>query len=158
MNNPIKAPITAKQRLQLLNDAKDICGTALRKGLSQNDGWLNHCEAMTARFHFELGCWLFYYQHLRAQSPAQDLRNRVDCLRRLYLSEFFSPGYRFHTVFDFGGRQYDDILEMGDSAAVIDGLRKYLRNDTTGKLADAFRYNAWPLTNDSTADLFAQVA
>lgn len=61
------------------------------------------------------------------------------------LSGFNNPEYGFHTVFDFGERQFDDIFEQGDSKAVIAGLRSKIATDKTGLIASSFAYFGWPI-------------
>ncbi len=141
-----KAPITAAQRTQLERDARDLYGTAKRKG-STLDVWDHAQEAPAARDHFELGCWLFHFVHMdRAAKATLDLR--IGTLRRLFEAEIYSPGYRFYTVFDFGERQFDGMFEQGDAQQVIEGLRAFLANVRVQK---GFQYFGWSLEGAQAA-------
>jgi hypothetical protein len=117
-----QAPISARDREQLRRDvATDkIMACAKRKGLDVNAFSLA-CEASAGQSHFELACWLFYYS--RRVGTASTWA-RIDCMRRLLLSDYpsFGTGYDFHTVFDFGEREFDTIMEMGDSKDVMRAL------------------------------------
>ena len=143
-----KAPITAEQRLQLLNDARDVKGTTLRKGFYV-DPWYIEDEERFAKKYFELGCWLFYYDENLIPGRKDYLQMRVDCLLKIYLSGIVDLTCGFQTVFNFGERRYDDIFESGDADAVRNRLREYLPSDKTGLLAKAFDYNGWSLTDNS---------
>ncbi|MCK9985386.1 MAG: hypothetical protein AzoDbin1_01858 [Azoarcus sp.] len=145
------APISARERAQLQRDAADVRATAQRKGLTL-DAWEEREETEAARHHFELGCWLYYYQSRLYRNGEDHLQARIDCAERIFLAGFPNPKYRFYTVFDFGERQFDSIFEMGDSQEVLAGLRERMKKDKTGKLAAAFAYNGWPQT---APDLFS---
>lgn len=146
-----RAPISAQERAQLQRDAADVRATAQRKGLTL-DAWEEREESAAAREHFELGCWLYYYQSRLYRTGQDHLQARIECAERIFLAGFHNPRYKFYTVFDFGERQFDSIFEMGDSAQVLEGLRERLNKDKTGKMAEAFTYHGWPLT---APDLFA---
>lgn len=140
-----QAPIGARERAQLQRDAADVRATAQRKSITL-DAWEERDESDAARRHFELGCWLYWFQTRIYSTDDLGLQARIDCAERLFLAGFPNPKYRFYTVFDFGERQFDSIFEMGDSREVIAGLRERMKKDKTGKIAEAFAYNDWPLT------------
>jgi hypothetical protein len=140
-----RAPISARERAQLQRDAADVRATAQRKGLTL-DAWEEREESAAAREHFEFGCWLYYFQSRWYRNEQDHLAARIECAERIFLAGFTNPKYKFFTVFDFGERQFDSIFEMGDSAAVLEGLRERLRKDKTGKMAEAFKYFGWPQT------------
>lgn len=142
------APLTAAQRKQLQQDAADIRATAARKNVTL-DKWEEQSEAYHAKHHFELGCWLFYYSKRIDQPEA--LADRIDCMRRIFEAGFTHLGYDFFTVFDFGERQFDTLVEMNDGKAVIEGVRKYLTDTEKGShVRDAFKYMGWPLVANGT--------
>lgn len=136
----VNAPITDEQRAHLKRDASDLHGTAMRKG-STLDRWEHEEEARTARDHFELGCWLFYYSK-RFYGGQDTLDLRIDIVRRLFQAGIYAPAYMFFTVFDFGERQFDSIFEQGDAEHVIEGLRASLYDDEVRK---GFEYCGWSL-------------
>lgn len=141
----IKAPLTAAVLARLRADAKDVRATARRKNVTLDD-WDEKQETAAAKEHFELGCWLHYYNRRIGLADNDDgLKDRIDCARRLFLAGLNNPGYAFFTIFDFGERQFDTIFEMGDAEQVISGLRELARNDQTGQIARAFAYFGWPL-------------
>jgi hypothetical protein len=137
-----KAPLSSAERQQLKTDAANIRATATRKGHTL-DAWAESAERNAAADHFELGCWLFYYNRRVGRDTVE---SRIDCARRIFVAGITNPGYDFFTVFDFGERQFDTIFEMGDANEVIDGLRKFLFTDTSGNLRKAFNYMGWPMT------------
>jgi hypothetical protein len=137
-----KAPIPAAVRAQLKRDAQNVRACAERKGLSM-DHWEEMDEAEHAKNHFELGCWLYFYQRSFYDLSKDSINERVQCMLRLFLNGFTNPGYRFYTVFDFGERQFDSIMEMGDSERVMAEMQKALPLDKTGKIAAAFSYYGW---------------
>lgn len=137
-----KAPISATVRAQLRKDAQNVRACAERKGLCM-DHYEEQDEAFHAKNHFELGCWLHFYQRSFYDLGHEGFHERVQCMLRLFLNDFKNPGYSFFTVFDFGERQFDSIMEMGDSARVMAELRKALTLDKTGKIANAFSYYGW---------------
>lgn len=137
------APLSAAQFAQLRADAADIRAAAARKQVTL-DKWEEKEEAYHAKHHFDLGCWLFYYS-ARIYRP-DGLADRIDCMRRIFEAGFTHLHYEFFTVFNFGERQFDTLVEMGDSKAVIDGVRKYLANSKEGHaVREAFTYMGWPL-------------
>lgn len=141
------APLSAAQRQQLRQDAADLPATAKRKQVTL-DAWEAREEAYHAKHHFELGCWLFYYSK-RIYQP-DGLADRIDCMRRIFEAGFTHLNYQFLTVFDFGERQFDTLVKMGDSKAVIEGVRQYISNTRDGtRVHDAFTYMGWPLSADS---------
>ncbi|NMG28430.1 hypothetical protein [Aromatoleum evansii] len=140
-----RAPLSARERAQLQRDAADVRATAQRKGLTL-DAWEEREESAIAREHFELGCWLYWYQHQVYREGKDGLQARIECAERIFLAGFTNPKYKFFTVFDFGERQFDTIFEMGDSAQVLEGLRERLKKDKSGKIAEAFTYFGWPQT------------
>lgn len=139
------APIPAETRRQLQVDAQDVLAAAKRHGdISPPVRELN-IERYCALENFELGCWLYYYRSLVCLPGPEGLRHRIDCARRLFEAGYFNPEYKFYTVFRFGERQFDTIFEMGDSSAVLDGLRALVSSDGTGNLVKAFTCHGWPL-------------
>jgi hypothetical protein len=117
-----QAPISARDRERLRRDtATDrIMACAKRKGLDVSPFPLM-CEASAGQAHFELGCWLHYYNRRVGDAGAWA---RIDCMRRLLLSDYpsFNPHYDFHTVFDFGEREFDTCFEMCDGSDVLRAL------------------------------------
>jgi len=143
MSNPkAKAPISPVARQQLGRDAKDIKGTALRKGLSL-DRYEEARELRFAKEHFELGCWLHFFHRKVGLSTEEGFQARVECALRIFLSGIHNPSYDFSTVFDFGERDFDTLFESGDSATVIDRLRAAITSDPSGLLKAAFDYHGW---------------
>jgi len=136
------APIGDAKRRALRRDLDNLKVTAARKQVTL-DRYDEEKERAAGNAHFELGCWLFFYS-TRISKP-DGFAARVDCARRIYESGFTHLGYEFFTVFDFGERQYDTLVEMGDGTEVIAALRGLLAKDTSGNLARAFAYNHWPL-------------
>lgn len=116
------APIAERERAQLRRDIHEanIVACAKRQGKEADYRTLMD-EARQGAYHFELGCWLYYYSRLVS---SQGVWARIDCVRRLLLSDYpsFGPSYDFFTVFDFGERQFDACFEMGDSADVVRSL------------------------------------
>lgn len=140
-----KAPITAAQRKRLQADVNDLYACAKRKGTTM-DRWDHANESSAARDHFELGCWLFYYsKRINAQDS---LKDRIDCARRMFEAGIYSPGYQFHTAFDFGERVWDSIFEQGDSAYVIEGLREFV--NTSANIRKGFEDYGWPIEGAQT--------
>jgi len=56
-----------------------------------------------------------------------------------------NPGYAFFTVFEFGEREFDTIFEMGDSAQVLNGLRKLAHRSRSQHIRQAFAEMGWSL-------------
>lgn len=146
-----RAPISSAERRRLQHDAADVLATAKRKGLVI-DRMEASDENTAAREHFELGCWLFYYS-LRV-GRTDGLTHRIACVRRLFEAGIRSPGYRFHTVFDFGERQFDTCFEMGDGSAVVAALLDLADEDPRGKLAGCVRDMGWTRKPPPQAGLF----
>lgn len=138
------APISTAQRAQLRRDLDDLRGTAARKGTTL-DRWEEVNETNAGNKHFELGCWLYYYNR---RIGTEGLATRVDCARRIFQAGFTHLGYEFFTAFDFGERQFDTLFEMGDGKDVIAELRKLIPKDTTGNLVKAFAYMGWPIDEE----------
>lgn len=148
----VMAPITAAQRQKLLRDAEDLKAAARRKGVTL-DAWDESRESLAAKLHFELGCWLFYYS--RKVGMPGGFRERVDCLRRLFEAGITQPGYRFFTVFDFGERQFDTCVEMGDGDAVVNALVQMAELEPEGQLAASVREMGWETRSMPQGVLFA---
>lgn len=137
------APLTAAELKQLQADAKNVRATADRKQLVL-DAWEEIDEKRHATKEFELGCWLFYYSR-RIYKP-EALADRIDCMRRIFEAGHTYLHYEFFTVFDFGERQFDTLVEMGDADEVINGVRQYINNTPKGQnVLKAFEYMGWPL-------------
>lgn len=151
-----KAPITKEQREQLRRDAKDLKAAARRKGLTLN-GFEEHYEAIAAKKHFELGCWLKYYSDRLYVNGAEGLEDRVQCLLRLVLNGVTRPGYEFFTVFDFGERHFDTIFEMGDDDEVKRAIIESVPLDQTGKLLEACKEFGWEVQTKSTLNEAVQL-
>ncbi|WP_368714090.1 hypothetical protein [Paraburkholderia sp. EG287A] len=143
-----RAPLSNAIRERLRRDLENIRATAERKQVTL-DRWEEADEQREGRAHFELGCWLYYYSTRIYQPDA--FQDRVDCSRRIYQAGFTHLNYEFFTVFDFGERHFDTLVEMGDADAVVDALRALVPLDTTGNLAKAFEYNHWPLEAEQAA-------
>jgi hypothetical protein len=137
-----KAPLPAVVRQRLVMDAKHVRATAGRKELQIDDFEARREESM-ARMHFELGCWLRHFTTLISRPDEIGLNARIECALRIFLSGITNPSYDFHTVFDFGERDFDAIFEMGDSEAVIENLQFAAKADTTGKIASAIANFGW---------------
>lgn len=136
------APLSAAQLSQLRVDANDLWGAAARKGITL-DRWEHSDESAAARDHFALGTWLLYFS-TRIGKP-DGLQDRIDCARRLFEAGICHPGYRFFTVFDFGERQFDTLVEMGDADQVLDGLREIIHETRNANLVKSFQYMGWSL-------------
>ena len=134
------APITAAERKQLAANLADLRGTAERNRTTLDD-WEERNEREAGRQHFELGCWLYYYNR---RVGTEGVEARIDCARRIFLEGITNPRYQFFTAFSFGERQFDTIFEMGDAKEVIEGLRQLIPTDKTGNIAKAFEYFGWP--------------
>lgn len=127
----------------MLRDLDNLKATATRKGLTL-DAWEEHNESTAGKLNFELGCWLYYYN--RRIYDADGFNARVDCMRRIFEAGHTYLHYEYFTVFDFGERQFDTLIEMGDASEVIDAVRTlYLPVDTSGNVRTAFEYFGWPL-------------
>jgi hypothetical protein len=133
-----KAPISKKERDMLFADRANIKGAAQRKGITL-DAWDEEQESAAAKNDFELGCWL-YLSSKSYSAPAED---RAEFLRRIFISGFASLGYEFFTIFNFGERQFDSLLEQGDGDQIIDILRSEIPGDKTEGIKRAFNYHGW---------------
>lgn len=147
-SRPVKAPLTKQQFDQLRADALDLRGTAARKGTTL-DRWDEAREGAAARDYFDLGAWLFYYS--TRVGRVDGLKDRIDCLRRLFEAGVHQPGYQFFTVFDFGERDFDTCVEMGDAHLVLDGLRELAHKHRNPNLLAAFEYMGWSLESNQQA-------
>ncbi|MDZ4313841.1 MAG: hypothetical protein U0989_03610 [Azonexus sp.] len=137
------APLSAAQLKQLKLDAKNVRATAERKEVTL-DKWEENDEMFHATHYFELGCWLFYYS-ARIYSP-EGVADRIDCMRRIFEAGLDHLNYEFFSVFDFGERQFDTLVETGDAEAVIDGVRKRINDSWEGQnVRAAFKYMGWPI-------------
>ena len=142
------APLLATQLKQLQLDAKNVRATADRKQVTL-DNWEEHDETYHARHYFELGCWLFYYSS-RIYKP-EGLADRIDCMRRIFEAGLNHLNYEFFTVFDFGERQFDTLVEMGDAKAVINAVRKRINDSQAGRnIREAFQYMGWPAVTEGS--------
>ena len=137
------APIAPAVRNQLRLDAQDIRATAARKNFDM-DAWTESRESKVAKEHFELGCWLYHFRDRVGRTGEGALKDRIECAWRIFRSGITNPSYDFHTVFEFGERQFDTIFGMGDADQVLEGLRSLLRGDRSGRLEAAFVAYGWP--------------
>lgn len=144
MTNAKYPPISEAERARLRADARDIPATARRRNTTL-DAWDLRSESAAAKKHFALGCWLFYYSRRIFLTGPEGLRHRIDCARRIFEAGFANPGYAFFTVFEFGEREFDTIFEMGDSAQVLEGLRKLARKSRSPYIKEAFAEMGWSL-------------
>lgn len=135
-------PLTAAEFAQLRADAQDIPATAKRKNLCL-DRWEMACESDAATNHFDLGCWLFFYSRRIHRSDAEGLRSRIDCAKRIFEAGFTRLYYEFHTVFDFGERDFNTLFDSRDSLKAA--LRPLAQKDPRNPIAEAFRYYGWPI-------------
>jgi hypothetical protein len=118
MLNKDKAPLTSEQRKMLKAYASDLKATAKEKGITLSDADFR-IEKEVAEKHFELGCWLFWYKNNGLfSSGLHGFQLRVACFKMLEENYLGSPEYDFFTVFGFGERDYDSLLEMGDGDKV----------------------------------------
>lgn len=138
------APLSAQDRKQLIIDAANVRATAVRKSIVM-DAWDEIEETAAAKQHFELGCWLFYYSNRISQTDDEGFESRVDCMHRLCKAGINNPGYKFFTVFNFGERQFDTLVEMGDADAVISRVRSFIPGDKTGNIRRTFEHMGWPI-------------
>jgi len=142
------APLTSMQLEQLRTDANDVRAAAARKGVDL-DAWDEARERDAARTNFALGTWLFYFS--TRVGKVGGLGDRIECLRRLFEARIYQPGYQFYTVFDFGERQFDTCVEMGDADEVKDGLRELAHKHRNPNLLAAFEYMGWSLERKQLA-------
>lgn len=142
--SPLLPPLPPGTLRRLQRDADNVRGTAARKHLPL-DRRDEARETHAARLHFALGCWLHYYHRRISASTAASFHDRVDCLRRLFQAGITHPHYDFYTVFDFGERHFDTLLEMGDADEVIDAVRHYHHLYPSDPIRNAFTEMGWPL-------------
>lgn len=142
------APLSAAQLAQLRADANDLWAAAARKGITL-DRWEHSDESAAARDHFALGTWLHYYS--TRIGKVDGLQDRIECARRIFESGIQRIGYQFYTVFDFGERQFDTLVEMGDADEVLDGLREIAHEGRNANLIAAFSYMGWSLERKQMA-------
>jgi len=116
-----RAPLSNTDRKAITKDIANIEVVARAKDYD--------CSASEARYdkrmaedHFELTCWLKWFMTSQA---------RRDCVatRALIVFLIFENGlqglaYEFHTITDFGERQFDDIFEKNDGGDVIVQLNR----------------------------------
>lgn len=137
-------PLPASVLQQLKIDASDIVATAKRKSFML-DRWEESQERFHAKNYFHLGCWLYYYGRFIYKTGDIGFQNRVDCLARILEADLCPIGYAFFVVFEFGERQFDTLLEMGDADLVIEAVRqRYLVSKDAG-IEKGFLYFGWPL-------------
>jgi len=144
-------PISEAELARLRADARDIPATARRRNTTL-DAWDLRSERAAAEKHFALGCWLFYYSRRIFLTGPEGLKHRIDCARRIFEAGFANPGYAFFTVFEFGEREFDTIFEMGDSAMVLEGLRKLAHRSRSQHIREAFAEMGWSLQSPSAAN------
>lgn len=142
------APLSAAQLAQLRADANDLWAAAERKGTTL-DRWEHRDESEAARDHFALGTWLHYYS--TRIGKVDGLQARIDCTRRILESGLGRIGYKFFTVFDFGERHFDTLVEMGDADEVVDALRVIACKGRNANLLKAFEYMGWSLEGKQQA-------
>lgn len=148
IRNRKTAPLPPEQLNQLKIDAKDVMAVAKRKNVMM-DKWDERIESYHAKKDFVLGCWLFYYSSRIYKTDG--LADRIDCLRRIFEAGFNTIHYEFFSVFEFGERHFDTLLEMGDAKEVIDGVRKRINDSREGQnIREAFQYMGWPIETDGS--------
>ena len=74
----------------------------------------------------------------------------------IVLEEFSKPAWAilamlFFPVFEFGEREFDTSFEMGDTAQVLDGLRKLAHRSRSQHIKEAFDEMGWSLQSTQTA-------
>lgn len=143
-----KAPLSSDERSQLKADAKDIWAAVERKNLDVDKSEARH-EVNAAAENFELGCWLKYYSNRIGQVGEHALEDRIDCADRIFSAGIQNPKYDFHVIFDFGEREFDTLFEMGDSEAVIEGLRDRLALRNSPGVLKAFENFGWEIASRS---------
>ncbi|WP_194715461.1 hypothetical protein [Noviherbaspirillum soli] len=137
-------PLSKAELARLRADTRDIPGTAKRRNTTL-DAWDLRSERAAAEKHFALGCWLYYYSRRIFLAGPEGLQHRIDCARRIFEAGLGNPGYAFFTVFEFGEREFDTIFEMGDSAQVLNGLRKLAHRSRSQHIRQAFAEMGWSL-------------
>jgi hypothetical protein len=146
-------PISKAELDQLRLDSKNVRAAAERKGTTL-DRWEEAEESAVAKSNFMLGSWLYYYSKQVDQRGQHALKNQIDCLYRLFRAGFDNPGYQFFTVFNFGERQFDGLLEDGNASQVLQGLREIYQKHGDKGIADAFAYFGWSLADDRQLAMF----
>ncbi|PKM46926.1 MAG: hypothetical protein CVV05_00485 [Gammaproteobacteria bacterium HGW-Gammaproteobacteria-1] len=136
------APLSETVREQLRRDAGNVLGVAARKRVTCTPGEAKE-EAVAARTHFELGCWLNYYSARIGRDGPEGLVDRIDCARRLFEAGMPNPGNQFFTVFDFGERQSDSLFEMGDGDQVKAALLAMAEAAPDSQLAKSIHAMGW---------------
>ena len=116
-----KAPLSHTARKAISKDITNFKSVAKAKGQAV-DTWEAHYEQRVTEDHFELTCWLKWFMATQA---------RRDCVatRAMIVFLIFENGikriaYEFHTITDFGERQFDNIFESGDSSDVLVQLNR----------------------------------
>jgi hypothetical protein len=137
-------PLAASVIEKLRYDSKRIVAVAADKNLDASREELEN-ERRAAENHFELGCWLFYYSQRIHRSGAAGLMDRIDCARRIFEAGIKHPYYDFHTVFEFGDREFRTLFSVGDKQQVLNALRPLAQKNPDGGIAAAFTYFGWPL-------------
>ena len=137
-------PLAESEIQKLRYDSTRILTTARNKDIDISRDEME-IETQAAESHFELGCWLFYYSKRIHRVGASGLMDRIDCARRIFEAGIKEPFYDFHTVFDFGDRQFRTLFSIGDGEQVINALRSLAQDNPDGGVAAAFTYFGWPL-------------
>lgn len=146
-----KAPISTKERDRLWQDVQDPAAAARRHGDGDLDAYDVDREKRAGTQHFELGCWLWYYQTRVGEVGELGVLHRIDCLRRIASAGIKNPGYQFYSVFRFGERHFDTIFEMGDAEQVIHALRPTAAAHPDEAFGLLFKYYDWPLSLKESA-------
>lgn len=107
--------------------------------------WDEAREAEAAKEHFSLGCWLHYHLEFTLALSKDELDRRVDCMYRIFTAGIKNPKYLFYTVFEFGERQFDSIMEQGDAWQVLELIRLRYREKPTPGIREAFENYGWEL-------------
>lgn len=118
------------------------------------NAWQEERESAAATSDFLLGTWLYYYTHGVYKRGTHTLQDQIDCLYRLFRAGIHHPRYRFFTVFDFGEREFDTIMEQGNSDQVIQGLREIYQKEKVFGIAEAFAYHGWSLADERQLAMF----
>lgn len=142
---PDLPPLSQADFDQLRHDSSQVLITAKKKNIEMTICEMRE-EMRAAKEHFALGCWLFYYSNRIHEPGASGLRDRIDCLRRIFEAGLRHTYYSFHTVFNFGDREFRTIFSCGDKEAVINALRPLAKADPDGSIASAFTFYGWPLS------------
>jgi hypothetical protein len=144
-------PLSKAELARLRADARDIPGTAKRRNTTL-DAWDLRSERVAAKKHFVLGCWLYYYSRRIFLAGPEGFQHRIDYARRIFEAGLANPGYAFFAVFEFGEREFDTIFETGDSAPVLDGLRKLAHRTRSQHIREAFAEMGWSLQSTPAAN------